>query len=380
MKNYNGLSSEEIKKAKENGFILTGITGAGKTTLLNVIFGKNMSVVKKSATSVTKVSDCYYYKNKDGNCFCLIDTPGLSDTANDPIVEKNHLEGIRKVVREERIHIKGILFLINFQKERLDSGEQSALINYNNLFPLQRFWQNIIIIYTHYYACPDGDDLDDMKKDRTESNKSLFKNIMNSIKKVSDPVEYENLNIQYFNSFWPINEKKRDTQEKINNKVKNKLDGEMYKLSKTDPLFTKIEFAHIYNFQLNENGKDYLAEVEYIEFYDLNDKPLRRINLEIKNKREIKKENKKNCPNLRIEVEVASSEKNEDGTLNHVVQKGTEENSNIMKQYKEEGIGGLLLGAAGLIGGCLLCTTAAPIVATTVIAGGVGSLLGKLFK
>ena len=177
MKNYNGLSSEEIKKAKENGFILTGITGAGKTTLLNVIFGKNMSVVKKSATSVTKVSDCYYYKNKDGNCFCLIDTPGLSDTANDPIVEKNHLEGIRKVVREERIHIKGILFLINFQKERLDGGEQSALINYNNLFPLQRFWQNIIIIYTHYYACPDGDDLDDMKKDRTDSNKSLFKDI-----------------------------------------------------------------------------------------------------------------------------------------------------------------------------------------------------------
>lgn len=51
-----------------------------------------------------------------------------------------------------------------------------------------------------------------------------------------------------------------------------------------------------------------------------------------------------------------------------------------MRQYKEEGIGGLLLGAAGLIGGCLLWTTAAPIVATTVIAGGVGSLLGKLFK
>ena len=190
------------------------------------------------------------------------------------------------------------------------------------------------------------------------------------------------MNIQYFNCFWPLIEGKRNYKQHLNcnNDARNKLDNELSKLSETDPLFSKIEYAHIYNYPINEHGKYYLAEIEFIDFYDLTEKPLRRINFEVKKKTEIKKYNIINCPGLIIEVEVASSEKDAKRTLNHVVKKGTVENSNILKQYKEKGIRGLLIEELGLRGDSLLYKTSEPIISKTELAGGFGSLLGKLFK
>lgn len=375
--NKNTLSLEDINKAKQNGFILTGITGAGKTTLLNVLLDKEVGTVRKSASSVTKDSTVYYYKDNSGHCFSIIDTPGLCDTSNDKTVENNHLNSIRKAVKKDNIHIKGILFLINFQKERIDASEQGALINYNQLFPLKRFWKNIIIIYTHCFACSDGDDLEDMKEERSETNKIIFTNIMKVVKGVSDVIKYEDLKILYFNSFWPI---KKEKQKKLNEKVRAKLDIELIELSKTEALFCKIEFVYINNYRLNENGKEYLAEVEFIAFYDLKDKPIKKTPLEIKNKKEIDKKLLKEIPKEKIEVDVVQAEKDKDGNLNHVTQKGTEENSNIIKEYKKAGIGAIIGGVLGVVGGSIIFTSTAPVAIAAVSACGFGALVSKLFK
>lgn len=375
--NKNKLSLKDINKAKQNGFILTGITGAGKTTLLNVLLNEEVGTVRKSASSVTKDSTVYYYKDNSGNCFSIIDTPGLADTANDKKVENDHLDSIRKAVKKDNIHIKGILFLINFQKERIDASEQGALINYNQLFPLKRFWKNIIIIYTHYFTCEDGDELEDMKQERSESNKVIFTNIMKVVKGVSDVIKYEDLKILYFNSFWPI---KKEKQKKINEKVRSKLDIELIELSKTEALFCKIEFVHINDYHINENGKEYLAEVEFIAFYDLQDNPIKKTTPEIKNKKEINKKLLKEIPKEKIEVDVVNAEKDKDGNLNHVAKKGTEENSNILREYKKEGIGAIIGGVLGVVGGSILFTTAAPVAIAAVGAGGIGALIGKLFN
>ena len=263
------LNEEEIILARKNGFILTGITGAGKTTLLNVLLGEEIGIVQKKATSVTQVSTVYEYKSKEGDYFSIIDTPGLSDTSNNEKVEKEHLDSITKVITEKNVQIKGILFLINFHKERLDAGEQEALINYNKLFPLRRFWKNIIIIYTHYFADPNGDDLEDMKNDRKETNKEIFDKIMNSIKDVSDVVDYDNINIKYFNSFSPLNKnpKKKENQRILNDKNKCDLEKELKKLSNTEPLFCKIENVHLFDFPIKIENKEYLAEIQFLRFY-----------------------------------------------------------------------------------------------------------------
>ena len=132
---HDNLSVEEKEQAKQNGFILVGKTGNGKTTLLNAIFNKVVGKAERIAAAVTKESTVYYYKLTNGKVVALIDTPGLGDTDKITIedIDNKHLQGITKVISDEKIHIKGILFLVNFQKERFDSDEQNALLNYNLL-------------------------------------------------------------------------------------------------------------------------------------------------------------------------------------------------------------------------------------------------------
>ena len=83
---FNNLNEEDILKAKENGFILIGKTGTGKTSLLNLLFGDDVGKVGYSSKSETKVTSCYYIKEKIDDkyiFFSIIDTPGLYDTILD---------------------------------------------------------------------------------------------------------------------------------------------------------------------------------------------------------------------------------------------------------------------------------------------------------
>ena len=157
--NLNELTDEEKLKAKENGFILLGKTGVGKTSLSNLIYKSNIGKVGHSLQSETKTSNYYCIKEKiesDIIYFCIIDTPGLYDT-NGFDIDKNQKNEIMKIISKEKIKIKGILFLSNFQNERFDASEQDTLIQYNAIFPLKDFWKRVILIFTNYYGDPEGD-------------------------------------------------------------------------------------------------------------------------------------------------------------------------------------------------------------------------------
>ena len=47
------------------------------------------------------------------------------------------------------------------------ANEQEALLSYNKLFPLKKFWSSLVIIYTHFYEDPNEDDDEEemMKKE-----------------------------------------------------------------------------------------------------------------------------------------------------------------------------------------------------------------------
>ena len=234
------MNSKEKEKARLNGFVLAGKTGAGKTTLLNAIFGKEVGRVERGLNSVTQESTVYYYKTQNGKCISLIDTPGLSDSNSLEKINIDfiHLENITEVISKENIRLKGILFLVNFQNERFDSDEQKALLRYNELFPLRRFWKNIIIIFTHNFGDPDGDSKEEMKAQRDISNGNIFSKIMDKVKNVSDVIEYNELKIKYFNSYSPT---KNDNQKKKNIIVRDELEKELNLLCETEPLFSQIE-------------------------------------------------------------------------------------------------------------------------------------------
>ena len=376
------LSETEIEKAKQNGFILTGKTGAGKTTLLNAIFGKEVGLVKSSSKSVTTNSSIYYYKLENGNCVSLIDTPGLSDTnmIENKDIDNIHLEEIKKVISEQKIHIKGILFLVNFQEERFDASEQKALLNYNYMFPLKRFWKNLIVIFTHYFDDPDGDDEEEMKKNRDKSNGEIFSEIMKNVKDVSDVIDYCNLKIRYFNSYSPV---KNEKQEKKNIKARDDLEILLNELSKSEPLFNKIEILHMENYKIHENGKDYLAEVDIIGYFDLNHEPLKET-IKVLSREEIKTKNEDEIPQTEVNIDVYNAKKNEENNnLEINKEEGSKDNSNYVNNYTVTKVGAGIGAAAG-IGGAILAglagLTALPVIGVGAGLAAVGTAIGSYFN
>ena len=221
-------------------------------------------------------SQVYYLKLKNVSCISLVDTPGLSDSDN--IFNKQneydniHLKYIEAAISEEKIHIKGILFLTNFQCIRLDKSEQEALINYNKLFPLRKFWKRLILIFTHYYQDPDVDTLEEIIQNLDETNGEIFSKIMDKVKNISDIIDYKDLKIKYYNLYSIVKKEK----QKINNKqIKEELEILLNDLCQKEPLFSQIEVIHVKNQKIKENDKNYLVEYENIGFFDLNSTPLK---------------------------------------------------------------------------------------------------------
>ena len=378
------MNEKEKEQAKLNGFVLAGKTGAGKTTLLNAIFGKEVGKVERSLTSVTQNSQVFYYKMQNGKCISLIDTPGLSDS--NVLENKNidiiHLENITEVISKENIRLKGILFLVNFQNERFDSDEQKALMRYNQLFPLRRFWKNLIVIFTHHFADPDGDTENEMRENRDKSNGKIFSNIMDKVKEVSDVIDYKELRVKYFNSYSPV---KNDKQKNKNIIVRDDLEIDLDYLTKTEPLFSQIEIIHVKNQIIKDEktGKKFIAELEIYGFFDLNGKKPLYEKRKIISQVELTKENEKELPAPEIDLKVINAQKDEKDHLHIETNKGNEENSNYIK-YKGTkvglgvgGIGGAIVGGIAVGVGAL---AALPAVGVGLGIAAVGTIIGSFFN
>ena len=181
-----------------------------------------MGIAQDTAISVTKISTVYYYKLKNGHVITLIDTPGLGDIERTETenIDQIHLDGITKAISDENIHIKGILFLVNFQNKRFDADEQEALLNYNTLFPLKNFWKSLVVVYTHFYSDPNEDeDEEQMKTQRSISNGEIFEKMMEKVKGVSDVISYNELKIKYFNSYSEANNNKKRKSSRIRRNI-----------------------------------------------------------------------------------------------------------------------------------------------------------------
>ena len=375
--NKENFSDLEKDQARKNGFILCGKTGTGKSTLLNAILGEEIAVVKKSAESVTQKTTVYYYKLRNDKMISILDTPGLMDpkALNNPNIDNVHLDDIRDTIRAEKIEIKGIIFLRNFQNERFDSTEQEALINYNKIFPLKDFWNHIVVIFTHYFADPDGDTEEEMKKIKDSSNRKILGQIMDKVKNVSDVINYNDLITKYFNSYCPV---KTEKQRVKNNKNREELEVILNEISNKGPLLTKIEIATKKNFAYKENNKYYKSTLILIGYFCLGEKPIKENKYET-DKTEISHEEflklKDDISN--IDIRQFNAKKNQNG---EVLPNETDNplNSYYWNLFKTSGIGGLFGAVAGaVIGISLLLTPIGPEIALTsfVFGGGIGGAI-----
>ena len=317
------FSEAELEEAKKNGFILTGKTGAGKSTFINVLLGKETAKVERSLSKVTRDPQVYYHRLKNGKCISLLDTPGLSDTdINEEDIDKKHLKKIEETISKEKIHIKGMLFLVNFQEERFDGSEQEALLNYNKIFPLKKFWEHLVVIFTHWFPDPNGDSLEEMIESRNESNGKLFENLMKKVKDVSNVIDYKNLKFKYFNSYCPV---KKDKQKEINEKNRVETEKILDDLIKEEPLFCQIEIVEVKNEIIKEKGKTYSVDYELVCYFDFNHAPLKTDRNVLRREEliENKESNKSPPPPPTISKPIVmKAKKNEKGKLQYTKEEG----------------------------------------------------------
>lgn len=267
-KDYYNLNEQELIKAKENCFILIGKTGTGKTSLLNVLYGlKDIGKVGHSLKSETKESNYYpisWTEKNDKKYFCIIDTPGLYDS-DDEGNDKLHIEQLKCLIYKENLKIKGFLYLSNFQKERFDNSEIKSLIKYNSFFPHKDFWKRILFIFSHFYGDSSGESAEEMKMRKSVILSQIFEKIMNTVKNISTPIKFEELNCKYINIYSPARNEK---QKNINQLKRYDIIQDLIKFIELKPLYSKIKIIKYKNFESNLK-KNTLFDVEASLYYDL---------------------------------------------------------------------------------------------------------------
>ena len=359
----NNLSEEEILKCKENGFILIGKTGVGKTSLLNIIFGEEVGKVGYSSKSETSQSNFYCIKEKtiiDFKYFCIIDTPGLYDSRGFD-VDINQKKDIQNLISKQKIKIKAILFLSNFQNERFDFSEQNTLIEYNALFPMKDFWRRMILIFTHYYGDPEGDTKEEIEERSLETFIQITKGIMEKIKNVSDPIEFQDLNRQYINIF---SKAKSDKQIRNNTSIRNKLISEILRYIEYPPMFSQLKIFHFEKYEI-EKDDDFIYDCDLIIYLDANNNVIKK-DFNILHKYPNNEINKKD---QKISYDTQKCEIDEEKNLINV--KSNIEGFQKIFQNKKSKVGGVMTIASiiGIIFSSFFFLPTVPLCVTTLIGG-----------
>ena len=191
---------------------------------------------------------------------------------------------------------------------------------------------------------------------------------MEKVKGVSDPISYNDLKIKYCNSY---SEAKNNNKKKKNNdKTREELESLFDEISKNPPLFNQVEVQHITNHRwTEEDGNEYIGEVEIIYFFDLNKEPIKkRMNI-IKKEKVIKQQS---YPSSYTEHYVYNATRSSGGYINYQRQEANKSNSRVLKSLGS----GIVTGALGAIGAAAFISMN---LATAGVGGAIGLGIGALF-
>ena len=145
----------------ESYFAVLGLTGAGKSLFLNAISDSDsclISLLGKACTQKNQLVS-FVYENHRYNA---LDTPGLDDTDNNEEKIK-----ILKNILKEHPKIKKIIIIKKYNDVRLPLSMQNAFSTFMEAFPLQTFWDHVIIVNT--WANPHDESFTDYKEEKHET-------------------------------------------------------------------------------------------------------------------------------------------------------------------------------------------------------------------
>ena len=131
-----------IHEENKSYFAVIGTTGEGKSLFVNTISQKSKFAVSSKGNSETQqLQHIEFVFNKTS--FVAIDTPGLDDSLYN--VEK--IQNLKTLIYEYQT-IKALVIVKKYNNFRLSESLQEAIKVFMDSFPLENFWDHVIIVNT----------------------------------------------------------------------------------------------------------------------------------------------------------------------------------------------------------------------------------------
>jgi adenylate kinase family enzyme len=212
----------------ESYFVVLGLTGSGKSTFINALSNKSCCKVSNKGNSETKISQgVEFYLNN--HTFTVVDTPGLGDSEdNEKVI--NEL----KTLLANWPFLKKIIIIKPYYETRFAEYLQEALKVMMDAFPLQNFWEHVIIVNNRCVPT------DETYQDFLDENPPTFLDNLKQCEKMVDFMKSKNIDIPREIKEFHIDSKKKDKYEQIqkrfNDIIQNiKNSKMMYKTIKSLP-------------------------------------------------------------------------------------------------------------------------------------------------
>lgn len=176
----------------ESYFAVLGITGVGKSSFLNALINEEKCEVGHEGKSQTKSAEIINFVYNH-HLYYAIDTPGLDDDEDSDDDDEN-VKKIEKILQRSP-KIKCLLIVMPYNNIRLTRSLRKAIIIFMKKFPIEDFWNHIIII--HSWSNPNDTNYINFKNnknkqtfyDKIKSNKNIMEFMKN--KKIILPSKLE---------------------------------------------------------------------------------------------------------------------------------------------------------------------------------------------
>lgn len=164
--------------------LLLGETGVGKSSFGNYLIGKKEFLTNGFAKRVTTQINGKICQKEEYKDIYIIDSPGFQDTNLD---DEKIIEELQCKFQDQNAGVRAICLLLDFSSPRFLAYLQKQMYIYCLLFPIEKFWEHVSIVFTKvYYYTPEDKFI--KKKKELESKEGLLNEIMNYIKEKTEEI------------------------------------------------------------------------------------------------------------------------------------------------------------------------------------------------